>query len=98
LSRVIDATSAKGLWEKLQKLYGSTDASIIVAIEDEIYRFKCSRRSMEEHFNDFRLLIQREKSAGGEMSATSVTLATLRTCSDFSELNQLGRCDDSLNQ
>ena len=33
LSRGIDATSAKDVWEKLRKLYASTDASIIVAID-----------------------------------------------------------------
>ena len=35
----------------------------MVAIEDEIRRFKYSNRSMEDHFNEFRLLIARHKSA-----------------------------------
>jgi hypothetical protein len=45
------------------KLYASTNASIIVAIEDEIHHSRYSGRSMEYHFNDFRLLIARHKSA-----------------------------------
>jgi hypothetical protein len=45
LSRVIDATSAKDVSEKLRKLYASTDGSIIVAIDDEIHRYKYSGRS-----------------------------------------------------
>jgi hypothetical protein len=35
-----------------------TDASIVVAIKDEIHRFKYSSGSMEERFNDLRLFIQ----------------------------------------
>jgi hypothetical protein len=37
---------------------------------------------MEDNFNDFRLLIARNKSAGGDMSATSVALTAMRTFSD----------------
>jgi hypothetical protein len=77
--------------EKLRKLYASTNASIVVAIEDEIYRFKYSSGSMEDHFNEFRLLIARQKSAGGDMSVTSVALAALSTFSDIPELNQLAK-------
>jgi len=76
------------VWEKLRKLYASTDASIVVAIEDEIHRFKYSSGSMADHFNEFRVLIARHQSAGGDMHATSVAL---RTFSDMPELNQLAK-------
>jgi hypothetical protein len=76
LSGVIDA---KDEWEKLRKLYASTDASIIVAIEDEIHRLKYASGAIEDHSNEFRLLIARHKSAGGDMSATSAALPALRT-------------------
>jgi hypothetical protein len=79
------------VWEKLRKLYASTDASIVVAIEDEIRRFKDSSGSMKDHFNEFRLLVARHKSAGGDMSVTSVAPAALRTFSDMPELNQLAK-------
>jgi len=61
----------------------------VVATEDETHRFKYSSGSMEDHFNEFRLTIARHKSVGGDMSATSVALAALRTFSDMSEPNQL---------
>jgi len=67
LSRLLDAKTANDLWQKLRKLYAST--SIVVAIEDEIHRFKYSSGSMEDHFNEFGLLISRHGSAGGDMSA-----------------------------
>jgi len=38
--RVLYATAAKDVWEKLRKLNASTDASTVVPIEDEIHRFK----------------------------------------------------------
>jgi len=46
---------------------------------------------MEEHFNYFRLLIARYKSAGGDISATTVAVATMRTFSDELKLNQLAK-------
>jgi len=89
LSRLLDAKTANDLWQKLRKLYAST--SIVVAIEDEIHRFKYSSGSMEDHFNEFGLLISRHGSAGGDMSAISVALVALRTFSDMPELNQLAK-------
>ena len=53
--------------------------------------FKYSNWSMENHFHECRLLIVRYKSAGGDMSATLVALAALRTSSDMPELNQLAK-------
>ena len=79
------------VWEKLRKLYASTDASLVVAIEDEIRRFKHSSGSMEDHFNEFRLLLARHKSAGGDMSGTRVALAELPTFSDMPKLNELAK-------
>ena len=34
LSRVIDATSARNVWQKLRKLYASRNATLVVAIEE----------------------------------------------------------------
>jgi hypothetical protein len=62
-----------------------------IAIEVVIRRFKNSSGSMQEHFNEFRLLIARHKSAGADMSATSVALASLRTFSGVPESNQLAK-------
>jgi hypothetical protein len=39
LSRILDAITAKDVWGKLRELYASTDASIVVAIEDGIHGF-----------------------------------------------------------
>jgi len=64
---------------------------MIVAIEDGIHRFKYASGSSEELFDDFRLIIARHESAGGDMSATSVALAALRTFSDIPELIQLAK-------
>ena len=64
------------MWEKLRKLYASTAASIVAATEDEIRRFKYLNGSMEDHFNEFRLVIARHKSTGGDMSGTSVARCT----------------------
>jgi hypothetical protein len=99
LSRVLDATTASDMWQKLRKLYASTDASIVIAIEGQIHRFKNSSGSMENHFNEFRLLIARLKSAGGDMShvlhllhcalshaRAQLTCKTIRLTSDLAKL------------
>jgi hypothetical protein len=48
----------------------------VAATEDEIRRFKYLNGSMEDHFNEFRLVIARHKSTGGDMSGTSVARCT----------------------
>jgi hypothetical protein len=62
-NKSLDGTSAEDVWEKLRKLYASADASNVVVIENEIHHLKYSSGSMEEHFNQFRYVIERHKSA-----------------------------------
>jgi hypothetical protein len=59
----------------------TTDASIVVAIEDEIHHFKYSS-------DQWKITPTNSK---GDLRATSAALAALRTLSDMPEINQLAK-------
>jgi hypothetical protein len=83
LSRVLTATSARDIWVILRKLYAGKHASTALAYEYEIHqqRYK-DGTSIEDHFNNFRVLVAQYHAVGGTMSDVSVALAMLRPFND----------------